>query len=71
MSFGWEVRDGVGFVTLIGAERKNPLTFESYAALRDHFRDARVLDRRCTSWSSPASRATSAPVATCTTSSAR
>ena len=38
MSFGWEVRDGVGFVTLIGAERKNPLTFESYAALRDHFR---------------------------------
>jgi enoyl-CoA hydratase/carnithine racemase len=37
-SFGWEVRDGVGFVTLTGAERKNPLTFESYAALRDHFR---------------------------------
>ena len=37
--FGWEVRDGVGFVTLIGAERKNPLTFESYAALRDHFRE--------------------------------
>ena len=37
--FGWEVRDGVGFVTLIGAERKNPLTFASYAALRDHFRD--------------------------------
>jgi enoyl-CoA hydratase/carnithine racemase len=36
--FGWEVRDGVGFVTLIGAERKNPLTFASYAALRDHFR---------------------------------
>jgi enoyl-CoA hydratase/carnithine racemase len=38
MSFGWEVRDGVGSVTLVGAERKNPLTFESYAALRDHFR---------------------------------
>jgi enoyl-CoA hydratase/carnithine racemase len=37
--FGWEVRDGVGFVTLIGAERKNPLTFASYAALRDHFRE--------------------------------
>jgi enoyl-CoA hydratase/carnithine racemase len=36
--FGWEVRDGVGFVTLVGAERKNPLTFASYAALRDHFR---------------------------------
>ena len=38
MTFGWDVRDGVGFVTLTGAERKNPLTFESYAALRDHFR---------------------------------
>ena len=38
MTFGWEIRDGVGFVTLTGAERKNPLTFESYAALRDHFR---------------------------------
>jgi enoyl-CoA hydratase/carnithine racemase len=37
--FGWEVRDGVGFVTLVGAERKNPLTFASYAALRDHFRE--------------------------------
>jgi enoyl-CoA hydratase/carnithine racemase len=36
--FGWEVREGVGFVTLTGAERKNPLTFASYAALRDHFR---------------------------------
>ncbi|MDA0182332.1 enoyl-CoA hydratase family protein [Solirubrobacter phytolaccae] len=36
--FRWEVRDGVGFVRLIGAERKNPLTFASYAALRDHFR---------------------------------
>jgi enoyl-CoA hydratase/carnithine racemase len=36
--FGWEVRDGVGFLTLVGAERKNPLTFASYAALRDHFR---------------------------------
>ena len=36
--FGWEVRDGVGFVTLVGAARRNPLTFASYAALRDHFR---------------------------------
>jgi enoyl-CoA hydratase/carnithine racemase len=39
VSFGWDVRDGVGSVTLLGAERKNPLTFESYAALRDHFRE--------------------------------
>jgi enoyl-CoA hydratase/carnithine racemase len=36
--FGWDVREGVGFLTLVGAERKNPLTFASYAALRDHFR---------------------------------
>ena len=42
--FGWEVRDGVGFVTLVGAERKNPLTFASYAALRDHFRALAVDD---------------------------
>ncbi len=42
--FGWEVRDGVGFVTLIGAERKNPLTFASYAALRDHFRSLQYAD---------------------------
>ena len=42
--FGWEVRDGVGYVTLVGAERKNPLTFASYAALRDHFRELVYVD---------------------------
>jgi enoyl-CoA hydratase/carnithine racemase len=36
--FGLEVDDGVAIVTLTGAERKNPLTFESYAELRDTFR---------------------------------
>jgi enoyl-CoA hydratase/carnithine racemase len=36
--FGWEVRDGTALVTLTGADRKNPLTFESYAELRDTFR---------------------------------
>jgi enoyl-CoA hydratase/carnithine racemase len=36
--FAWAVQDGVGVVTLTGAERKNPLTFESYAELRDTFR---------------------------------
>ena len=44
MTFGWDVRDGVGFVTLTGAERKNPLTFASYAALRDHFRELQFDD---------------------------
>ena len=36
--FAWEVRDGVAHLTLTGSERKNPLTFDSYAELRDTFR---------------------------------
>ncbi len=36
--FGWELRDRVATITFTGAERKNPLTFESYAELRDSFR---------------------------------
>jgi enoyl-CoA hydratase/carnithine racemase len=35
--FLWEVRDGVATVTLNRPERKNPLTFDSYAELRDLF----------------------------------
>ena len=35
--FLWEVRDRVGVITLNRPERKNPLTFESYAELRDLF----------------------------------
>ena len=35
--FLWSVEDGVGSVTLNRPERKNPLTFESYAELRDLF----------------------------------
>jgi enoyl-CoA hydratase/carnithine racemase len=34
----WGVRDRVGTITLCRPERKNPLTFESYAELRDLFR---------------------------------
>ncbi len=41
----WEVADGVGTITLNRPERKNPLTFESYAELRDLFR-ALVAARR-------------------------
>jgi enoyl-CoA hydratase/carnithine racemase len=37
-NFKYEVRDGVACVTLDRPERKNPLTFESYAELRDLFR---------------------------------
>ena len=35
--FGWAVHGGVGVVTLNRPERKNPLTFDSYAELRDLF----------------------------------
>ncbi len=37
MHFLWQVSDGVATVTLNRPERKNPLTFESYAELRDLF----------------------------------
>ncbi|VWX60331.1 Enoyl-CoA hydratase family protein [Burkholderiales bacterium 8X] len=36
--FSWAFADGVGTVTLNRPERKNPLTFDSYAELRDLFR---------------------------------
>ena len=35
--FQWEVADRVATITLNRPERKNPLTFESYAELRDTF----------------------------------
>ncbi|MDQ3309321.1 MAG: enoyl-CoA hydratase, partial [Gemmatimonadota bacterium] len=37
-SFQWQVDGPVATVTLSRPERKNPLTFESYAELRDTFR---------------------------------
>jgi enoyl-CoA hydratase/carnithine racemase len=37
-SFGWSVDNKVATITLSRPERKNPLTFESYAELRDTFR---------------------------------
>jgi enoyl-CoA hydratase/carnithine racemase len=40
--FGWRVDGKVGVITLNRPERKNPLTFDSYAELRDFFR---VLER--------------------------
>ena len=36
--FLWDFENGVGTVTLNRPEKKNPLTFESYAELRDTFR---------------------------------
>jgi enoyl-CoA hydratase/carnithine racemase len=38
LHFGWAFSDGVATVTLDRPERKNPLTFDSYAELRDTFR---------------------------------
>ena len=35
--FGWQASDGVATITLNRPERKNPLTFDSYAELRDLF----------------------------------
>ncbi|HEY3776645.1 MAG TPA: enoyl-CoA hydratase family protein [Rhizomicrobium sp.] len=36
--FRWSLKDRVATITLSRPERKNPLTFESYAELRDTFR---------------------------------
>ena len=36
--FAWQVEDGVARLNLTRPERKNPLTFDSYAELRDLFR---------------------------------
>ena len=45
--FRWSFADGVGTVTLDRPERKNPLTFDSYAELRDWFAGlARATDVR-------------------------
>jgi len=36
--FNWRAHEGVAVITLKGAERKNPITFESYAELGQTFR---------------------------------
>lgn len=42
--FGWRVADRVATITLDRPERKNPLTFESYAELRDTFHRLQYTD---------------------------
>jgi enoyl-CoA hydratase/carnithine racemase len=37
--FQWRIEGKVGVITLNRPEKKNPLTFESYAELRDFFFD--------------------------------
>ncbi|WP_336096498.1 enoyl-CoA hydratase family protein [Roseovarius sp. CH_XMU1461] len=42
--FRCEIEDGIATVSLDRPERKNPLTFDSYAELRDWFRDLSYAD---------------------------
>jgi enoyl-CoA hydratase/carnithine racemase len=42
--FQWRVDGDVAIIRLNRPERKNPLTFQSYAELRDTFRDLRTAD---------------------------
>ena len=42
--FLWAVQDGIGTITLNRPERKNPLTFDSYAELRDLFHQLKWAD---------------------------
>lgn len=42
--FRCEISDGIARIALDRPERKNPLTFESYAELRDWFRDLHYAD---------------------------
>jgi enoyl-CoA hydratase/carnithine racemase len=42
--FGWDVEDKIATITLNRPERKNPLTFESYAELRDTFHKLQYTD---------------------------
>jgi enoyl-CoA hydratase/carnithine racemase len=42
--FRWSAQDGIAVITLDRPERKNPLTFDSYAELRDCFRTLAYAD---------------------------
>ncbi len=42
--FAWSVEDRIATITLNRPERKNPLTFESYAELRDTFHKLQGID---------------------------
>ncbi|HEY6381936.1 MAG TPA: enoyl-CoA hydratase family protein [Pseudolabrys sp.] len=42
--FNWRAEGDVALITLKGSERKNPITFDSYAELRDTFRKLPAAD---------------------------
>jgi len=68
--FEWHMEGRVAVIRLMRPERKNPLTFDSYAELRDTFRDM-VYAEDVDAVVLPPMAAISAPVAMCTTLSAR
>ena len=68
--FRWRMDGAVAVISLDRPERKNPLTFESYAELRDTFRALAYADD-VKAVVSPRMAAISPPVAMCMTSSAR
>jgi len=63
--FAWQVDGRLATITLNRPERKNPLTFESYAELRDTFHKLQYAD------DIKAVVITGVPAATCTKLSAR
>jgi len=60
--FKWRCQDGVAQITLCRPAKKNPLTFDSYAELRDCFRALAHTDEIGPS-SLPEKAETSAPAA--------
>ncbi len=68
--FGFAIEGGIATVTLNRPEKKNPLTFESYAELRDTFRALRF-EESVTAVVSRGPAATSPAAATCSRSSSR
>ena len=70
-NFRWEVAGKVATITLDRPEKKNPLTFDSYAELRDTFRALALDAGQSSRWSSPVPAGISVPAAMCSRSSAR
>ena len=64
--FAWSVEGAVATITLNRPERKNPLTFDSYAELRDLFGQLRYATDVKAVVVTGADRRTSGPMISCT-----